>query len=316
MNTKKIRNSCLLVLTALIWGVAFVAQSTGGDAIGPYMFNGIRSMIGGLVLIPVIVVLDRLHLTQRKPVTREDKRRLLIGGTACGIALCLATNVQQVGIYLGASSGKAGFLTACYILLVPILGIFLKKKCGWNIWVGVVITLAGLYLLCMKDSFSLEFCDVLILSCALCFSVQILLVDHFSPLVDGVRLSCIQFLVCGIITAVPALIFDLPRTGAEFGAWLEIFASMDAWIPILYAGIMSCGVAYTLQIVGQDGLNPTVASLLMSLESVFAALAGWLILGETMGGREIAGCGLIFAAIVLAQVPVLSMNKKEPESVR
>ena len=304
MNTRTIRNSCLLVLTALIWGVAFVAQSTGGEAVGPYMFNSIRSLIGAAVLVPVIVVLDKLHITQRKPVTRQDKKTLLAGGIACGVALCLATNVQQLGIYLGASAGKAGFLTACYILIVPILGLFFRKKCGWNIWVGVVITLAGLYLLCMKGSFCLEFCDVLILACALCFSVQILLVDHFSPLVDGVRLSCIQFFVCGIITAVPALLFDLPRTGAGFGAWLEIFANWDAWIPILYAGVMSCGVAYTLQIVGQDGLNPTVASLLMSLESVFAALAGWLILNETMGGREIAGCALIFAAIVLAQVPV------------
>lgn len=304
MNTKKIRNSCLLMLTALIWGVAFVAQSAGGDAIGPYMFNSIRSLIGAAVLVPVILVLDKLHITQRRPVTKKDKKTLLTGGIACGVALCLATNVQQLGIYLGASAGKAGFLTACYILIVPILGLFLKKKCGWNIWVGVVLTLGGLYLLCMQGSFALELCDGLLLFCALCFAVQILFVDHFSPLVDGVRLSCIQFLVCGLFSAVPALIFDLPHTGAEMTAWVQVFASLDAWIPILYAGIMSCGVAYTLQIVGQDGLNPTVASLLMSLESVFAVLAGWLILQESMGTRELAGCGLIFAAIVLAQVPV------------
>ena len=304
MNTRKIRNSCLLMLTALIWGVAFVAQSAGGDAVGPYMFNSIRSLIGAAVLVPVILVLDQLNITQRKPVTKEDKKTLLTGGIACGVALCLATNVQQLGIYLGASAGKAGFLTACYILLVPILGLFLKKKCGWNIWVGVVLTLAGLYLLCMQDSFTLELCDGLLLLCALCFAVQILFVDHFAPLVDGVRLSCIQFLVCGILSAVPALIFDLPGTGAEFMAWVQVFGSPDAWIPILYAGVMSCGVAYTLQIVGQNGLNPTVASLLMSLESVFAVLAGWLLLDESMGPRELAGCGLIFAAIVLAQVPI------------
>ena len=302
MNTKKIRNSCLLMLTALIWGVAFVAQSAGGDAMGPYMFNSIRSLIGAAVLVPVILVLDKLHITQRRPVTKKDKKTLLTGGIACGVALCLATNVQQLGIYLGASAGKAGFLTACYILIVPILGLFLKKKCGWNIWVGVVLTLGGLYLLCMQGSFALELCDGLLLFCALCFAVQILFVDHFSPLVDGVRLSCIQFLVCGIWGCFPMVFSDMRQQ--TLSGWLSALGSLDAWIPILYAGIFSCGVGYTLQIVGQNGLNPTVASMIMSLESVFSVLAGWLILHEVLSTRQLTGCGLIFAAIILAQLPV------------
>lgn len=304
MNSKKLTHSLLLLLTALIWGIAFVAQSAGGDAIGPYSFNCIRSIIGGLILIPVIKILDKTAFSDRKPVTKKDKKLLLTGGIACGVALCIASNVQQLGLYFGASAGKAGFLTACYILLVPILGLFLKKKCGWNVWVGVVITLAGLYLLCMNGSLSFQFADILLLICALVFSIHILVIDHFSPLVDGVRMSCIQFFVCGLLSAIPMFFVDMKHSIAGITEWLPGFASFDAWIPILYAGLLSCGVAYTLQIIGQEGLNPTVASLLMSLESVFSVLAGWLILGETMGTREIAGCVLIFIAIVLAQIPV------------
>lgn len=304
MNSKKLTHSLLLLLTALIWGIAFVAQSAGGDAIGPYSFNCIRSIIGGLILIPVIKILDKTAFYDRKPVTKKDKKLLLTGGIACGVALCIASNVQQLGLYFGASAGKAGFLTACYILLVPILGLFLKKKCGWNVWVGVVITLAGLYLLCMNGSLSFQFADILLLICALVFSIHILVIDHFSPLVDGVRMSCIQFFVCGLLSAIPMFFVDMKHSIAGITEWLPGFASFDAWIPILYAGLLSCGVAYTLQIIGQEGLNPTVASLLMSLESVFSVLAGWLILGETMGTREIAGCVLIFIAIVLAQIPV------------
>ena len=304
MSSKKLTHSLLLLLTALIWGIAFVAQSEGGDAIGPYSFNCIRSIMGGIILVPVIKILDKTGVSDRKPITKKDKNILLAGGIACGVALCIASNIQQLGLFFGASAGKAGFLTACYILIVPILGIFLKKKCGFNIWIGVVITLIGLYLLCMNGSSSFKFADMLLLLCALAFSIHILIVDHFSPLVDGVRMSCIQFFVCGILTAIPMFIVDMKHSIVGIMKWAPTLASFDAWIPLIYAGIFSCGVAYTLQIVGQEGLNPTVASLLMSLESVFAVLAGWILLGETMGVREIAGCLLIFVAIVLAQVPV------------
>jgi len=190
MKKEQIRNSLLLVLTALVWGIAFVAQSTGGDAIGPYSFNSIRSIIGSLVLIPVIFLLDRINPSGKRPKTNEEKRTLFLGGFCCGTILFLASTAQQLGIYYGTSAGKAGFLTACYILLVPVFGLFLKKKCGINIWIGIVIAIAGLYLLCMTDSISFQTSDLMVLLCAVLFALHILVVDHFSPLVDGVRMSC------------------------------------------------------------------------------------------------------------------------------
>lgn len=307
MKTK--RNSCFLIIAAFIWGTAFVAQSTGGDLVGPYTFNCIRTFVGSIVLIPVILLLDKTGISSKKPSTRSDRKMLWIGGICCGIVLCIASNLQQVGLHLGTSAGKAGFLTACYIVLVPILGLFLKKKCGWNVWISVVITVCGLYLLCIKGSFALQFSDLLVLICSLCFSIHILVIDHFSPLVDGVRMSCIQFLVCGILTAIPMFVSDARAAG--MASWITSLQSGDAWFAILYAGILSSGVAYTLQIVGQNDVNPTIASLLMSLESVFAVLAGWAVLHERMSRRELLGCLLIFIAVVLAQVPVNNILRKK-----
>ena len=274
MKSRQVRNSLLLVLTAFIWGVAFVAQRQGGDAVGPFSFNGIRSLIGGAVLIPVIFIIDRVKPSDRKPSNRSDRKRLVIGGICCGT------------------------------------GLFLKKKCGWNIWLGIVIAVVGLYLLCMSSSLSFQSSDLMVLVCALLFAVHILVIDHFSPLVDGVRMSCIQFWVCGILSIFPAFFSEMHHSVAGIAAWVQPLGTLSAWIPILYAGVLSCGVAYTLQIVGQNGLNPTVASMIMSLESVFSVIAGWIILGERMGVRQLAGCGLIFAAILLAQIPV-GRGKKE-----
>ena len=309
MKSKQVRNSLLLVLTALIWGTAFVAQSAGGDAVGPYTFNAIRSLIGGLMLIPVILFMDRVYPSGKKPQSKREKMTLFVGGLSCGCALFAASTAQQVGIYMGTSAGKAGFLTACYILLVPVFGLFLKKKCGWNIWVGMLITVGGLYLLCMTDSLAFQKSDLLVLLCAVLFAVHILVIDHFSPIVDGVRLSCIQFLVCGILGLVPMVFSDMGLSEGGFGIWLSRLQSPQAWISILYAGILSCGVGYTLQIIGQNGLNPTVASMLMSLESVFSVLAGWVILHETLSTRQLFGCALIFGAIILAQLPVTDRKK-------
>lgn len=302
----KLKNSIILTLTALIWGTAFVAQSTGGDAVGPYSFNCIRNIIGGTVLIPVIMLLDRLGFTKRVPKTKEDKKRLLTGGIICGIILFVASSLQQLGIYLGAEVGKAGFLTACYILIVPLLGLFIGKKCGFNIWIGVALTLAGLYLLCIQEDFSIQFSDILLLGCALMFSFHILVIDHFSPLVEGVRMSCIQFFTCGIIGLIPTIFGEMGLSSDSISTWLGKLQTLDAWIPILYAAVMSSGVAYTLQIIGQEGANPTIASLLMSLESVFSVLAGWILLGQTLDLPSIIGCVLIFIAIVIAQLPVKS----------
>ena len=297
MRTVTLKNSLLLFLTAFIWGVAFVAQSVGGDAVGCFTFNGVRSLIGALVLIPVILFLDgqkKKELGEGKFLEQKgDKKTLLLGGICCGIMLCIASNFQQFGISF-TTVGKAGFITAMYILIVPILGIFMKKKVGRKVWLGVMIATVGLYMLCMtSESFSLSKGDFLVLVCAGFFSLHILIIDHFSPKCDGVRLSCIQFLVCGVISMIIAFVFEDPNLKAIFNGWL----------PILYAGVMSCGVAYTLQIIGQKNMDPTVASLILSLESVFSVLAGWVILNQKLSMREFLGCALMFLAIILAQLP-------------
>lgn len=299
MGKMEIRNSFLLLLTALVWGVAFVAQRQGGTEAGPYTFNCIRSFLGGLVLLPVIPFLDR-YTAAKKPQSAKERRRLSAGGALCGLILFVASTFQQMGMYYGTSAGKAGFLTACYILLVPVLGLLLGRKCRWNVWISILVAVVGLYFLCLTNGISFQFSDGLVLLCAVCFSVHIMVVDHFSPLVDGVRMACIQFFVCGAWGMIPMIGVEMHQMGAA--AWLQSLGSIDVWIPILYAGVMSCGVGYTLQIVGQNGINPAIASLLMSLESVFSVLAGMLILHETMTGWEALGCVLVFAAVIFAQV--------------
>lgn len=287
-----------MLLTATIWGIAFVAQSVGMEYIGPFTFNAVRCTIGGVVLIPVIFFSDWLEKKDGQAAAgqetkRNEQKTLLIGGLSCGILFCLASNFQQIGI-MYTSVGKAGFITACYIVIVPLLGIFFKKACSPAVWGAVVLALIGLYLLCMeKGGFSVSRGDFLVFICAVLFSLHILAIDHFSPLVNGVKLSCIQFFVCGIVSAVAMLITEKPVLS-------EIFA---AWMPILYAGVMSCGVAYTLQILGQKGMNPTLSSLILSLESSISVLAGWLILGQKLSGRQLLGCAVMFGAILLAQLP-------------
>ncbi len=295
MNQTNRKGPLLLLLTATIWGVAFVAQSVGMDYVGPFTFNAVRSIIGALVLIPFLLFQRRKSnggQKAKKEETADSCRTLLIGGICCGVLLCIATNLQQIGIQY-TTVGKAGFITALYIVLVPILGIFLKRRIGFHIWISVALAVIGLYLLCMTQRLSLGAGDTCVLLCALFFSFHILAVDHFSPMVDGVALSCIQFFICGLLSAVPMLIWEKP----------QIASLLAAWKPILYAGALSCGVGYTLQIVGQKNLNPTVASLIMSLESVVSVLAGWLLLGQKLSARELCGCVLMFAAIILAQLP-------------
>ena len=299
-NSIPVRNSLLLLLTATRWGVAFVAQSVSMDYIGGFTFNAVRNLIGALALLLVIKVLDktRSEAEKKRESSASGRKTLLIGGICCGIMLCLASNFQQFGIKY-TTVGKAGFITACYIIIVPIIGIFLKKKCSPFIWAAVVMALIGLYLLCITDGFSIGLGDVLVLVCAFLFSLHILVIDYFSPKADGVKLSCIQFLVCGILSMIPALVLEHP----------QISSILTAWLPILYAGIMSCGVAYTLQIVGQKNVNPTVASLILSLESCISVLAGWVILGQKLSAKELLGCVIMFAAIILAQLPEKSSAK-------
>lgn len=296
MSTQ-LRHSLLLLLTALIWGVAFVAQSVGMDYVGPFTFTASRSLIGAVVLLPVIWFRTRKETAvgteQKRPeVYKHKKRILLVGGIVCGVFLCIATNLQQIGLQY-STVGKSGFVTAMYIVLVPILGIFLHKGIDIRKVISVVLAVCGLYLLCMTGgNFSIGKGDIFTILCALAFSLQILSVDHFAPKVDCVKLASLQFLVCGICSCVPMLLFEHPH-----------FAQLAAaWMPILYAGILSNGVAYTLQIVAQKGLNPTVASLIMSLESVISVLAGWLILHQTLTKRELVGCVFMFAAIIIVQL--------------
>lgn len=289
------KNSFLLLLTAAIWGVAFVAQSVGMDYVGPFTFNSVRSFLGCLVLLPIIWFFNRGKKTTSTP---DEKKTLWIGGICCGLLLAAASSFQQIGI-MYTSVGKAGFITACYIILVPILGIFLKKKCSPLIWVSVLLALVGLYLLCINEQFAIGKGDIYVFICAILFSLHILVIDYFSPKTDGVKMSCIQFLVCGVCCGVIMLCTETP----------VISDILLAWKPIAYAGIMSCGVAYTLQIVGQKNMNPTVASLILSLESCISVIAGWLILGQAMTAKEIIGCFFMFVAIILAQIPV---GKKQP----
>ena len=301
-KNKKLICSGILFLASLIWGISFVTQSLGGKALGAFTFNGARLLLGALMLFLITRFSDRLKLS-RKPVTREEKKLQFTTGLLCGIFLCIATNLQQVALNLGASAGKAGFLTAMYILMVPLIGLLFKQKCGWNLWVAVGVSLVGLYFLCFKGAFSFETPDLLLLLCALGFSLQIIVIDRRGQKVDSLRLSGMQFLVAGVITMVPAIIFEIIPYEGGFSAWLSLWSSGSMWVNLLYMGIMSCGVAYTLQIIGQKGLEPAVAALLMSLESVFSALAGWVLLHEVLSVRELIGCVLIFAAVILAQLP-------------
>ena len=329
MKKTEWKSPALLFLTAVVWGVAFVAQSVGMDYVGPFTFNCIRCLIGAVVLVPCIWFLDGWK--QRSdgascgrestgaPSGASDGREsagapdgascgresagapggasdgshaLLAGGICCGLALFVASNLQQIGIQY-TTVGKAGFITALYIVMVPVFGIFLKKRAGIRVWVSVALAVAGLYLLCITDRLALGKGDILVLLCAVVFAVHILVVDHFSAKTDGVRMSCIQFLVCGLLSGVCMLLTEHP----------EMRLILQAWQPILYAGVFSCGVGYTLQIVGQKGTDPTVASLILSLESVVSVLAGWLLLGQRLSVRELGGCALMFAAILLAQMP-------------
>lgn len=301
MTKLQLRSNFMLLLTALIWGCAFVAQSVGMDYVGPFTFNCVRFVIGAVVLLPCIAFLDKMN--GRTPSvwgTRDVQQRktLLLGGLACGTTLAVASGLQQVGI-LYTTVGKAGFITALYIVMVPLLGLVVHKRVGLPVWAAVALAVVGMYLLCITDGFSIGLGDTIMLLCAVVFALQILAVDYFSARTDGVRLSCLQFLVCGVWNAIPMFATETPRMTDIFSAWL----------PILYAGILSCGVAYTLQVIAQRNTAPAVASLLMSLESVFAVLAGWVLLGEQLSARELLGCALVFGAILLAQLP---SKKKEP----
>lgn len=308
MEKKKINFAgplCLL-LAAVIWGISFVAQSEGAS-VGDFTFIGIRSLLASASIFVYILISSTFSKKKNtaEPKRRENKKVLWICGTVCGLALCAATNLQQIGIRLlpeGTSVGKAGFLTALYIVLVPILGIFLKKRISPLVWGAVAIAVCGLYLIAIPKGSALggiTSADILLIACALCFAVHITLCDLFAPKADPVKISCIQFLVCGIISCIFMFIFE------DF----DIHKILKMSIPILYSGVLSGGVAFTLQIIGQRFTPPALAAMLMSLESTFSVIADWIIRGNKMSARELIGCAVMFSAIILAQLPVSAKKK-------
>lgn len=262
-----------------------MAQSVGMDYMGPLTFNGVRFLIGGTTLLPIVFV-RACKAGERKPGSL-----LLKGGICCGLAICAASLFQQVGIQY-TTVGKAGFITTLYIILVPFFGLFLHKKVAGRIWAAAAAAAVGMYLLCITEGFTIGKGDMLVFVCAILFSIHILVIDYFSPKADGVALSCIQFYTAGILCTIGALIVEQPT-------WEQIIQGI---VPVLYAGVMSCGVAYTLQIIGQRNLEPAVASLILSMESVVSVLAGWALLGQAFTVRELAGCALVFAAVILVQI--------------
>ena len=282
----QLRGSLLLLLTSMIWGAAFVAQSAGMDYIGPFTFNGLRMLMGAAVLLPFL-----LKRRTGAHTNASERKMLLRGGILCGVALFVGSTLQQIGI-VDTTAGKAGFITAMYVVLVPVMGVFVGHKQPWLVWLGVALSAVGMYFLCVHESLSLNRGDLMVLAGAVGFSFHILLIDRYSAHVDGVKLSCLQFFVAGVLGLVFMFLFETPQIS-------QIFA---AWLPLLYAGVFSCGVAYTLQILGQRYTAPTIASMILCLEAVFSVVFSWFLLGERLSAREIFGCVLIFAAILLAQL--------------
>lgn len=297
--SKQLRANLLLILTAFIWGVAFVAQDVAADAVPPMYFNGLRMALAALALLPTVWIADRRLQNGKgeglawKRMNPAQKRELFIGGVCCGAMLALGSVFQQTGIALGTGAGKAGFITALYIVLVPLAGIFRSRRIGRRVWIAVGLSAAGLYFLCMQGSLSIDPGDGMLILCALSYTGHILVVDHFSRRTDCVKMSCIQFAVTSLICLAGGWLF-------ETLSWAAVRACL---IPILYAGVLSGAMGYTLQILAQRDAEPAIASLLMSLESVFAVLAGWVILGDVLSLREFSGCALMMSGIVLAQLP-------------
>jgi drug/metabolite transporter (DMT)-like permease len=292
----------LLTLASFIWGSSFAAQSIGMEYVEPSTFNAARFFVGALSLLPVIWA--RSVRAKRAAPAVSLGGNLVKAGICCGTVLFVGAALQQTGIVY-TTVGKAGFITALYIIIVPILGLFMGKRVAARMWVCAAAAMAGLYFLCGVDPSAINKGDVMVLGCAFLFSAHILLIDHFSPLVDGVKLSCLQFLTSGVLSLILALMTEQPTL---YGIW-------GARMPILFTGVLSCGVAYTLQILGQKSVNPALASLVMSLESVFSAIAGWAVLGEVLSAREISGCAMIFAAIIFANIPAKKRKKTSGRSL-
>lgn len=304
---KTFKSDICLLGAAIVWGFAFVAQRDSMDTIGPFLYSAIRMFLGSAALVPVFLITERIKNSRIKAspdeiAKKESKKALIKGGIAAGIVIFFAANMQQVGL-VSTDAGKTAFITALYILLVPIMSIFMKHKTNINNWIGAVIGAAGLYFLCVTAQFTIAPGDIIVFIGAFGWAAHILIVDHFAPKVNAAKLTCLQFLVAGFISLIVSFIVED-----------NTFAAAVACAPsLLYTGIMSCGVGFTLQVVGQKNANPTTASILLSMESVFGALAGFVFLNETMTGRELAGCILMLAAVIIAQLPAGKRGGKTTE---
>ena len=286
------KSNLLLILASIIWGRAFVAQNVGMNYIGPWTFSTIRFLIAGFSLLAIIPILDKKRTHVIRPKTKEEKMKLLLGSVLCGLALSIGSIVQQIAM-LTVPVAKAGFLTTLYVLFVPMITLLFGKKIPLKVWIGIAMALFGLYLLSMAGNLAIGIGEILLILAAFLFAIHIIIIGYFSTRVDPVRLSCGQLLIGGFATVIPMIVIEKPTIGSI----------LAAYIPLLYTGIFSSCVAYTLQIFAQKEANPTIAGMLLSLESVFAALAGYLILHQVLNTRELIGCVVIFIAIVIAQLP-------------
>lgn len=301
---KKLKGSLLLLVAAVIWGITFVAQSDAMEHIDPFTFNFVRFFIGACVMLPFVPEFRKNHKSTSMPIPEGKKKSwVAIGCILCGFVLFIASNLQQFGIAIGDSVGKAGFITSIYIILVPIIGVFFKKRTSLRVVISAAIALVGLYFLCIHGEFKLASSDILYIACAFFFSAQIIIISIYSPYISGAAFSAIEFSVAAVLNCIFMFIFEKP----------DIQSIISAYIPLLYAGVLACGVAYTFQILGQKELDPSTASLIMSLESVVSVIAGMLILKQMLTVREIIGCIIMLFATILAQ---LSSKSAIPDSER
>jgi len=305
LNFKKIIYPILLLLSALIWGFAFTAQKFA-DSVPPFTTGVARSIFATVFLTFTVIIFDRIGDSGRRLFSKEKKldlsRAEIIGGAICGIVLAFATFFQQLGINVGTDAGKASFITAMYVVLVPVYGLAIKRKAPLNVWISIGIAVVGFYFLCITGEFTIVKSDLFVLISSMIFPLHILVIDQFSPKCDGIRMSLVQFFFCALTNLVFALIFERGTS---------VSVALDAFLPLLYLGIGSSGIAYTLQILGQKGVNPAAASIIMSLESVFGVVGAAIILGEKMSGREYLGCVIVFLAVLLSQIDFKQIFSKE-----
>lgn len=309
MKSKQIFSSFLLILISLAWGVSFVFQTKGGQLVGPFTFGIFRFLTAGITILPVVAFLDLKGKKSGSFQTEYSTRELIKDGFVCGFFLACTSAFQQLGLFAGTPSGKAGFLTSCNVIFVPIIGLFFKDRVKWNVWLSIVITVGGLYLLCVNDGFSVQLSDVFVLVCSVMNAARIVAVDRFKNKTDIIKLACVQFFSASLFLIIPAAVSEMK----DFSQWLTNLNQSTLWLSLLYAGVIGGSFAFTVQNVAQKNVDPTLSSLFMSTESVFAVLAGWLLMGDRLSVKELFGCATIFVALVIAQLPAKQTKTESVE---